>query len=149
MPAFLLVPDRSGLRLDACPSAKLGAVFDPGLRQWPGMAGAPTRSPRHRLFEERQQDHLGGRCRGGPPALRQLHPHGMARLDRLALMVNPLLPDLQAAGFGAYWWVIDQCEYATDLLFKERGVLETVRDDLVAAAMTGPWQSVGGRGWFG
>jgi hypothetical protein len=50
-------------------------------------------------------------------------------------MVNPLLPDLQTAGFGAYWWVIDQCEYATDLLFKERGVLETVRDDLVA--MTG------------
>src|SRR4051812_29788926 len=54
-------------------------------------------------------------------------------LDRLALMVNPLLPDLQK--FGAYWWVIDQCEDATDLLFKERGVLETVRDDLVA--MTG------------
>jgi hypothetical protein len=50
-------------------------------------------------------------------------------------MVNPLLPDLQQAGFGSYWWVIDQCEYATDLLFRERGVLETVRDDLVA--MTG------------
>jgi hypothetical protein len=50
-------------------------------------------------------------------------------------MVNPLLPDLQK--FGSYWWVIDQCEDATDLLFKERGVLETVRDDLVAAAMTG------------
>src|SRR3954464_12649683 len=48
-------------------------------------------------------------------------------------MVSPLLPDLQK--FGSYWWVIDQCEYATDLLFKERGVLETVRDDLVA--MTG------------
>src|SRR3954471_18503164 len=58
-------------------------------------------------------------------------------LDRLARMVNPLLPDLQQAGFGSYWWVIDQCEDATDLLFKERGVLETVRDDLVAAAMTG------------
>src|SRR3954447_7388301 len=58
-------------------------------------------------------------------------------LDRLARMVNPLLPDLQQAGFGSYWWVIDQCEYATDLLFNERGVLETVRDDLVAAAMTG------------
>src|SRR5215203_3079624 len=52
MPAFLLVPDRSRVRLDACPSAKLGPVFDPGLRQWPGMAGAPTRSPRHRLFEK-------------------------------------------------------------------------------------------------
>ena len=60
-----------------------------------------------------------------------------AFLDRLALMVNPLLPDLQKAGFGAYWWVIDQCEYATDLLFKERDVLETVRDDLVETAMTG------------
>jgi hypothetical protein len=58
-----------------------------------------------------------------------------AFLDRLALMVNPLLPDLQK--FRSYWWVIDQCEYATDLLFKERGVLETVRDDLVEAAMTG------------
>src|SRR3954466_10748382 len=80
MPAFLLVPDRSGLRLDACPSPKLGAVLDPGLRQWPGMAGAPTGSPRHRLFDERQQDHLGSRCRGGPPALRQPHPHRMAHL---------------------------------------------------------------------
>src|SRR3954465_6406632 len=132
MPAFLLVPDRSRVRLDACPSAKLGAVFDPGLRQWPGMAGAPTRSPGHPLFEKRQQDHLGSRCRGGPPALRQLHPHRLF-LDRLARMVNPLLPDLQK--FGSYWGGIDQCEYATDLLFKERGVLETVRDDLVA--MTG------------
>src|SRR3954451_2038204 len=61
--------------------------------------------------------------------------HTACFLDRLARLVNPLLPDLQQAGFGSYWWVIDQCEYATDLLFKERGVLETVRDDLVA--MTG------------
>ena len=61
------------------------------------------------------------------------HTAWPAFLDRLARMVNPLLPDLQQAGFGSYWWVIDQCEYATDLLFKERGVLETVRDDLVAA----------------
>jgi len=65
------------------------------------------------------------------------HTAWPAFLDRLARMVNPLLPDLQAAGFGSYWWVIDQCEYATDRLFKERGVLETVRDDLVEAAMTG------------
>ena len=47
------------------------------------------------------------------------HTAWPAFLDRLARMVNPLLPDLQAAGFGSYWWVIDQCEYATDLLFKE------------------------------
>jgi hypothetical protein len=62
--------------------------------------------------------------------------HTACFLDRLARMVNPLLPDLQKAGFGSYWWGIDQCEYATDLLFKERGVLETVRDDLVAMGAT-------------
>ena len=56
-------------------------------------------------------------------------------LERQATLVNPLLPAITHAGFSGYWWVIDQCEYATDLLFKERGVLETVRDDLVA--MTG------------
>src|SRR3954462_773442 len=49
-------------------------------------------------------------------------------------------PDDQPAAAGSseirvILGVIDQCEYATDLLFKERGVLETVRDDL--AAMTG------------
>jgi hypothetical protein len=33
--------------------------------------------------------------------------------------------------------VIDQCEYATDFLFKERAVLEEVRHDLVEVAMTG------------
>src|SRR3954465_9166454 len=109
MPAFLLVPDRSRVRLDACPSAKLGAVFDPGLRQWPGMAGAPTRSPWHCLFEKRKKDHMGSRWRGGPPALRQLHPHRLF-LDRLARMVNPLLPDLQK--FGSYWWGIHQGEDA-------------------------------------
>jgi hypothetical protein len=65
------------------------------------------------------------------------HTTWPAVLDRLARLVNPLLPDLDQAGFGAYWWVIDQCEYATDLLFKQRGVLEAVRHDLVAAAMTG------------
>src|SRR3954468_23536355 len=85
-------------------------------------------------YSKSDKDHLGSRCRGGPPALRQLHPHRLF-LDRLARMVNPLLPDLQK--FGSYWWVIDQCEYATDLLFKERGVLETVRDDLVAMTRFG------------
>jgi hypothetical protein len=51
-------------------------------------------------------------------------------------LVNPLLPDIERAGFPSYWWVIDQCEYASDVLFTERAALETIQDDLVTAAVT-------------
>jgi len=57
-------------------------------------------------------------------------------LERQAALVNPLLPAITAAGFPGYWWVIDQCEYASDILFTERAALETIRDDLVTAAVT-------------
>jgi hypothetical protein len=30
----------------------------------------------------------------------------------------------------------DQCEYASDILFTDRAALETIRDDLVTAAIT-------------
>src|SRR3954464_8539199 len=56
-------------------------------------------------------------------------------LTRSAL-VNPLLPDIERAGFPGYWWVIDQCEYASDVLFTDRAALETIRGDLVTAAVT-------------
>ena len=51
-------------------------------------------------------------------------------------MVNPLLPAITHAGFSGYWWVIDQCEYASDILFTDRAALETIRGDLVTAAVT-------------
>jgi hypothetical protein len=57
-------------------------------------------------------------------------------LERQAALVNPLLPDIERAGFPGYWWVIDQCEYASDVLFTDRGALETIRGDLVTAAVT-------------
>jgi hypothetical protein len=57
-------------------------------------------------------------------------------LERHAVLVNPLLPDIERAGFPGYWWVIDQCEYASDVLFTDRAALETIRDDLVTAAVT-------------
>src|SRR3954449_2340091 len=57
-------------------------------------------------------------------------------LERQAALVNPLLPDIERAGFSGYWWVIDQCEYASDILFTERAALEAIRDDLVTAAVT-------------
>ena len=57
-------------------------------------------------------------------------------LERQATLVNPLLPAITHAGFSGYWWVIDQCEYASDVLFTDRAALETIRGDLVTAAIT-------------
>jgi hypothetical protein len=57
-------------------------------------------------------------------------------LERQATLVNPLLPAITHAGFSGYWWVIDQCEYASDILFTERAALETIQGDLVTAAVT-------------
>jgi hypothetical protein len=57
-------------------------------------------------------------------------------LDRQAALVNPLLPAITAAGFPGYWWVIDQSEYASDILFTGRAALEAIRGDLVTAAVT-------------
>jgi hypothetical protein len=57
-------------------------------------------------------------------------------LDRLAAQVNPLLPAITAARFPGYWWVIDQSEYASDILFTGRAALEAIRGDLVTAAVT-------------
>src|SRR5688500_4458217 len=57
-------------------------------------------------------------------------------LERQAALVNPLLSAIERAGFPSYWWVIDQCEYASDVLFTDRAALETIRGDLVTAAIT-------------
>jgi hypothetical protein len=49
-------------------------------------------------------------------------------LDRLAGRVNPLLKDWLAG--QSYYWVIDQAEFSTDVLFSERMALETLRPHL-------------------
>jgi hypothetical protein len=64
------------------------------------------------------------------------HTEWPAFLDRQAAMVNPLLPSIKIASFPGYWWVIDQCEYATDILFRDRAALEAIKDDLVTASLT-------------
>jgi hypothetical protein len=64
------------------------------------------------------------------------HTAWPAFLDACAAMVNPLLPSIKTAGFSGYWWVIDQCEYATDILFRDRSSLEVIKDDLVTASLT-------------
>jgi hypothetical protein len=55
-------------------------------------------------------------------------------LNGLARQVNPLLPTVLGAGFGGYWWVVDQAEIATDIAFSSRPALEAVLPGLVAHA---------------
>src|SRR5512134_3886482 len=67
---------------------------------------------------------------------RFVHTDWPAFLGRQAALVNPLLPAITAAGFPGYCWVIDQSEYASDILFTGRAALEAIRGDLVTAALT-------------
>jgi hypothetical protein len=56
-------------------------------------------------------------------------------LDALARRVNPYLLQVIRSGFGGYYWVVDQCEISTDILFKNRKALEEILPDLFEAAM--------------
>ena len=56
-------------------------------------------------------------------------------LNALAERVNPMLQTIQKAGFGSYYWVADQCEVATDLMFKDRTSLKNILPDLFEHAI--------------
>ena len=57
-------------------------------------------------------------------------------LHSFARTVNPLLPLIRKAGFGEYWWVLDQAEIATDVMFRSRGVLASLMPDILKYAVT-------------
>jgi hypothetical protein len=52
-------------------------------------------------------------------------------LNAFARMVNPIAPAVRAAGYGGYYWVLDQAEIATDIMFKCRRDLLDIWPDLV------------------
>ena len=56
-------------------------------------------------------------------------------LDAFARRVNPKLALVEEAGFGTYYWVIDQCEIATDVMFKDRASLLCILPDLLQGAL--------------
>ncbi|MGH9071276.1 MAG: hypothetical protein ACRDX8_08980 [Acidimicrobiales bacterium] len=58
----------------------------------------------------------------------------VALLDALAKRVNPILPAIEEAGFGSYYWVADQVEVSTDIAFASRPVLEALLPHLFAYA---------------
>jgi hypothetical protein len=51
-------------------------------------------------------------------------------LDAFARWVNPMLNTFRRTGFGGYYWVIDQCEIATDVMFQDRPSLMALMPDL-------------------
>jgi hypothetical protein len=57
-----------------------------------------------------------------------------AVLNVFAGRVNPLLPAIKHANFGGYYWVADQAEVATDVMFCDRPALTAIMPDLVRHA---------------
>jgi hypothetical protein len=55
-------------------------------------------------------------------------------LNVFARRTNPHLAPIEAAGFGGYYWVIDQAEIATDVMFRDRPTLAALLPDLVRHA---------------
>ncbi|MGH9212478.1 MAG: hypothetical protein ACRD2C_17650 [Acidimicrobiales bacterium] len=55
-------------------------------------------------------------------------------LKAFARRVNPHLALITKMGFGDYYWVLDQAEIATDVMFTSRGALAEVMPDLVRHA---------------
>ena len=55
-------------------------------------------------------------------------------LNAFARRLNPLLASIAGAGFGGYYWVLDQAEIATDVMFRSRSELLAVWPDLVRHA---------------
>lgn len=51
-------------------------------------------------------------------------------LNVFARRLNPILLTIKEAGFGEYYWVADQCEVATDVMFRDRACLEAILPDL-------------------
>ena len=56
-------------------------------------------------------------------------------LDAFARRFNPHLQQIVKSGFGSYYWVVDQCEVATDVMFKNRKALEEVLPEFYEAAL--------------
>jgi hypothetical protein len=55
-------------------------------------------------------------------------------LNAFARRLNPILPAIRAANYGGYYWVLDQAEIATDVMFTTRPRLLEVWPDLVRHA---------------
>ena len=56
------------------------------------------------------------------------------RLDAFAKSINPFLDTVMKKIGRGYYWCMNQCEFATDIMFKERSFLEDIYPSLVGHA---------------
>ena len=56
------------------------------------------------------------------------------RLDSFARSINPFLDTVQDSLGQGYFWCVNQCEFATDVMFQERSFLEDIYPSLVGHA---------------
>lgn len=56
------------------------------------------------------------------------------RLDSFARSINPFLDTVRNSLGQGYFWCVDQCEFATDIMFQERSFLEDIYPSLVGHA---------------
>ena len=56
------------------------------------------------------------------------------QLDAFAKSINPFLDTVYQTFGQGYHWCVNQCEFATDVMFKERGFLEDIYPSLVGHA---------------
>lgn len=56
-------------------------------------------------------------------------------LNQFARRFNPWFSAMRRLGFGGYYWVLDECEIATDILFKDRKSLEQIYPYLLSHAI--------------
>jgi len=47
-------------------------------------------------------------------------------LNQFAKRFNPWFTEMRNLSFGGYYWVLDECEVATDILFKDRKTLQSL-----------------------
>lgn len=57
------------------------------------------------------------------------------RLDAIAAKINPFLSRIYEIFHQGYYWCVDQCEYATDIMFNSREDLEEIYPALVEHAL--------------
>jgi hypothetical protein len=62
------------------------------------------------------------------------HKNWVAVLNAFVRRMNPILPAIRAANYGGYYWVLDQAEIATDVMFSTRPKLLEVWPDIVRHA---------------
>ncbi len=55
-------------------------------------------------------------------------------LDGFAKSLNPFLDTVQKSFGQGYYWCVDQCEFASDIMFQERSLLEDIYPSLVGHA---------------